>query len=222
MPYVRSPSLCAFFKAAMRSVIGEACGSTTFMTSVFSLAAVMLNHIEAGTPAMIYFSSAPVRPDSVDEGQYRALRGFRETAKNTGSYETYESIGRCREKLARQLTHTMIRNILADADVSTDNDAAVSSPSMPTLSDPAKRLLIETSLDPNGHILMVRYLGGMSVQTNGKNFIEQGNPRSAAMWEGAVHELCELTLLQERGNKGEVFGITDQGYCVADAIRGSE
>lgn len=33
-------------------------------------------HIGAGKPAMIYFSSAPVRPDSIDEKQYSALREF--------------------------------------------------------------------------------------------------------------------------------------------------
>ncbi len=31
-------------------------------------------HIRTGKPAMIYFSSAPVRPDSIDNDQYAALR----------------------------------------------------------------------------------------------------------------------------------------------------
>ena len=34
-------------------------------------------HLRAGKQAMLYFSSAPVRPDSVDEEQYRALKQFK-------------------------------------------------------------------------------------------------------------------------------------------------
>jgi hypothetical protein len=42
-------------------------------------------HLRAGKPAMIYFSNAPVRPDSVDEAQYRALRKFRAKQKPLAS-----------------------------------------------------------------------------------------------------------------------------------------
>ena len=103
-----------------------------------------------------------------------------------------------------------------------DNGGAAASPSIPALSDTAKELLIEASQDGNGHVMMFRYLGGMSVETNGRNFVEQGNPRSEAIWEGAVHELCDLALLQERGYKGEVFSITNDGYHVVDVLRQSE
>lgn len=34
-------------------------------------------HLDAGKQVMLYFSSAPVRPDSVDDVQYRALKNFR-------------------------------------------------------------------------------------------------------------------------------------------------
>ena len=42
-------------------------------------------HIGAGKPAMIYFSSAPVRPDSIDEKQYSALREFMGPCGSEGS-----------------------------------------------------------------------------------------------------------------------------------------
>jgi hypothetical protein len=38
-------------------------------------------HLAAGKPAMIYFSSEPVRPDSVDAGQYSALKAFKESLR---------------------------------------------------------------------------------------------------------------------------------------------
>src|ERR1700752_253348 len=44
-------------------------------------------HLKAGKPAMIYFSNAPVRPDSIDEAQYRALREFRADCERRGLIE---------------------------------------------------------------------------------------------------------------------------------------
>src|SRR5947207_5128394 len=41
-------------------------------------------HVKAGKPAMVYFSSAPVRPDSVDEKQYQALKEFRHECERRG------------------------------------------------------------------------------------------------------------------------------------------
>ncbi|MEE9296413.1 MAG: hypothetical protein V3W34_15835 [Phycisphaerae bacterium] len=178
-------------------------------------------HVDVGKPAMVYFSSAPVHLDSVDDAQYSALKEFRDKLKDKGLYETYESIGEFREKLTRQLAQTVIRNFAADPGDADDDYTVVTTPSTPSLSDAAKQLLLEVSQDRNGLVLMARYLGGMSVQTNGKNFIEQGNPRSEAMWEGAIQELCDLALFQERGHKGEVFSITNEGYRVADLLRES-
>lgn len=176
-------------------------------------------HVDAGKPAMIYFSLVPVRPDSVDDAQYSALKEFRDKRKDKGLYETYETIGDFSEKLTRQLAQTVIRNFATDPTDANQEDPVDSRPSVPSMSDETGQLLLEVAEDRNGQVLMVRTMSGMSVQVNGKNFVEQRNPRSEARWEGAVHELCQLELLQERGHKGEVFSITNEGYRIADAIR---
>jgi serine/threonine protein kinase len=89
---------------------------------------------------------------------------------------------------------------------------------IPELSSEAKELLIEASKDSDGQVLKVRVMGGMIIQTHGKQFVERGNPRSEAAWEAAVDKLCVYGLLQERGYKGEVFAITNEGYRVADML----
>src|SRR5262245_26034200 len=66
-------------------------------------------HLRAGKPVMLYFSSAPVRPDSVDDEQYQALRDFREWCRRRGLVEGYESIGEFRDKFQRQLAQTVVR-----------------------------------------------------------------------------------------------------------------
>ena len=40
---------------------------------------------------MIYFSSVPVRLDSLDEDQYSALKEFKHSLKDRGLYEEYSN-----------------------------------------------------------------------------------------------------------------------------------
>lgn len=64
-------------------------------------------HIDAGKPAMLYFSDLPVQPDSVDPEQYKTLKQFKERSKNSGLCETYSDLNEFRSKLYRQLQLTV-------------------------------------------------------------------------------------------------------------------
>ena len=177
-------------------------------------------HLDAGKPAMIYFSSAPVRPDSIDEAQYAALKEFRKECYAQGLVETYDSLSEFREKFGRQLAHTVIRSFAQEeAQQVAVPGELLQRPDMPSLSDAAKELLMAASEDPNGTLMKVRTFGGLIVQANRQEFGEKRNPRSEALMEGAVKDLCELGLLEPRGQKGEVFGVTQEGYAVADRLR---
>lgn len=141
-------------------------------------------------------------------------------------HQLVEDLGR-KLKIAPQSAAAYQKHIEAILENATEHAAATEEESIttnqdataPSLSDAAKRLLLEVSQDRGGHVMMMQCLGGMSVDTNGKNLIEQGNPRSEAMWEGAIQELLDHALLQEQGSKGEVFKITIEGYRVADLLR---
>jgi len=65
-------------------------------------------HIRAGRPAMIYFSSAPVRPDSIDNDQYSALKAFKEALRPKGLFEEYEDLSDFKDKFTRQLAQKII------------------------------------------------------------------------------------------------------------------
>jgi hypothetical protein len=184
-------------------------------------------HLDAGKPAMIYFSNQPVRPDSVDDAQYKALQEFKEWCRGRGLVGEYSSLGEFRTKFTRQLAQT----VLQDAQFQVDNafvaghpeeegvQAPAQDPRVAELLAEARTLLLEASEDRSGTVMKIAFIGGFRVQTNGKQFVEPSNPRSRAAWEGAIDQLCRLELLQERGYKGEVFGITAEGYRIADAIR---
>jgi hypothetical protein len=66
--------------------------------------------------------------------------------------------------------------------------------------------------------LKIRTFGGLTIQTNGRNFVNSKDPRSEAKWETALQLLIDNGLVQDLGYKGEVFNLTDYGYQVADTI----
>ncbi|WP_213290546.1 hypothetical protein [Bradyrhizobium sp. sGM-13] len=158
-------------------------------------------HVKAGKPAMIYFSSAPVRPDSVDEAQYKALKEFREQLKTRGLFETYDSTDGFAEKFRRQLA-TKINNDLffhvegagAGREALINEVLSEAAQTIPGMSDEAKTLLVEGSLDRNGQILHVKFISGDVIQVNGKKFTGE-DARTKATWLGALRELASLGLL---------------------------
>ena len=176
-------------------------------------------HLTAGKPAMISFSSAPVRLDSVDNDQYSALKTFKESCKQRGLVEEYEDLTQFRAKFSRQLAQTVIRRFTSTSAGSNDIGLLPEPEPAPALSDAARELLIEASQDANGVIMKLGTLSGSHVQTNKRNFVESDNPRSAVRWRGAVDELYRLDLIEDRAGKGEVFFVTDKGYRVADLLR---
>lgn len=180
-------------------------------------------HIKAGKPVLIYFSAAPVTPDSIEEEQYKALRNFKDKCKQRGLLETYESSTDFREKVRRHLSITMNSHpyfqSLTQASAYLPSDSLpISATPVPSLSREAIELLLE-AVAGDGNILVIAYLGGSTVQANGKNFVEPDNPRSRAVWEGAVDELVNEGLLQSVGYKGEVFRVTRAGFDAADLLK---
>jgi len=178
-------------------------------------------HISSGKPAMLYFSDQPARLDSVDDEQYQELKRFKASCKDRGLYEVYDSHSQFKEKFYRHLQlklneHQMFTSI-DGADLV---DPVPLSPEsrIPELSEEAKILLKQASLDDNGTIMHLRHMGGTDLQTNGKNLIEDQSRRVVAKWESALQLLLDEDLVIERGYKGEIFEITERGFQVADSL----
>ena len=178
-------------------------------------------HLAANKPTMIYFSTAPVHPDGIDEAQYTALKKFKNECKKRGLVEEYDSLSQFREKFARQLAQTVLRYFPQEEDISGNdffdrifNQAEVHE----ELSDAAKQLLKNAAKDKNGTLLRVSTRSGLSVSTNGRNFVSNQKPREQAYWEDAVFELRDKGYLKDRGYKNEVFSVTSAGYEKADLL----
>ena len=176
-------------------------------------------HISKGKPAMIYFSSAPVHPDSVDQAQYAALKAFKEICISKGLIETYDSISEFKDKFSRQLAHIVIKTFSRKgSDETPKHTSSTSKITIPNLSDEGKILLIEGSKDKSGSILRIRTLGGLHIKTNGKSFVDSGNPRSEAKWLAGIDQLIGGGYIKDLGHKGEVYNLTDSGYLLADLL----
>lgn len=177
-------------------------------------------HISAGKPAMLYFSSQPVVLDTVDMEQVRKLKAFKASCESRGLFETYDSHGEFKDKFYRQLQLKVNEHPLFQAaNVGGDEQAIVESRTqLPALSPEARVLLKEASQDRGGTIIHAKYIGGTAIQTNEKNLIPSNERREVAKWEQALEELKAKDLVVDRGHKGEVFEITNLGYQVADMI----
>jgi hypothetical protein len=85
--------------------------------------------IRAQKPVLLYFSSEPVIPDSVDMEQYRALREFRTSLQERGLYETFDDTDTLWRKVPAALTRTIrehFRSAIQDsAALSASDDGAV-------------------------------------------------------------------------------------------------
>lgn len=131
-----------------------------------------------------------------------------------------------REKFARQLAQLVIRDFhLGNADEAAEfairQAADTRNPIARSLSRASRELLLQSAEDKNGIVMRVLTMGGLGIQTNGRQFVERGNPRSEAEWDGALTKLRELELVQDMGHKGEVFKMTDAGYQIAALLRAS-
>jgi len=179
-------------------------------------------HVVAGKPAMIYFSSKPVPPESVDPNQYAQVRKVRAKWTGQGLIETYDSVEEFRAKLSKQLAVCLAKNeylqgILKTPYVEIAPPEVSTSPHSYDLSDEARSLLRAAASRDDGSILKLSHIGGRFIQAGGQKFGE-GRGRESARWEAALDELEREGLVVGRGHKGAVYELTHEGWAVADAL----
>jgi hypothetical protein len=175
-------------------------------------------HIKAGKPAMLYFSSAPVVYGSVDRDQYDQLMEFKQSCQSRGIYEEFDSTSEFRRKFDQhlQIKINQDKRFLGFSRGPTDQGHVQEAlPPQAALSKEAQALLKAAQQD--GQILHIKYLAGTAIQSGGSNFVEE-TARSEAIWEGALIELESEGLVRTNDLKREVFLVTREGYDVLEKI----
>lgn len=177
-------------------------------------------HLNAGKPAMVYFSDAPVAPQSIDPDQYAKVQQFKKWCFQQGIVATFTNALEFSKIFDAQLqiqlnTNPYLKGVLDNV---VGKDSKVSQTA--ELSEDGKELLLGVADDPQGQLILTSGYGGHGIQVNGMTFGDPGNARSEARWEAAFEELRSLLFIRPRGTKGQLFQITDAGYKRADMIRG--
>lgn len=175
-------------------------------------------HIKAGKPAMLYFSSQPVQPDSIDPDQYAKLKEFKDECKKNGLYESYDSVADFQEKFRRQLTMKVFNHKYFDIQNTNEEKIDENPLSQINLTEEANTLLVEAAKSRDGSILKATTMEGLVIQIGNKQFGEMNNPRSEAVWEDALDLLVRYGLIGGVGRKGHVFKVTRSGYEYVDIV----
>ena len=183
-------------------------------------------HIDAGKPAMICFSSQPVPMDSVEIEQYNKLNEFKKDCFNKGLVTTYDSLDAFKtainDSLIRRVNNKEpfvgYRNIKIEINDIPQVRRTENLINEEYLSDDAKEILLEASNDPNGTIMKLSSLDGATLQTNNRNFLMSGSAREEVRWQAALDELVDMKLVESVGFKDEIFRITHLGYQIVDSI----
>lgn len=192
-------------------------GSKSGASSMTGTEEEIEEHLQARKPAMIYFSSAPVLYESVDAANYAALCAFKEKCRTTGLFAEYDSVAAFRQMFMRHLTQTIMRKF-GDFDVQLKIERATPPPTA-DISRDAQWLLTEaTRADADGTILMLSTLDGLTIAAGGTTFADAGEARDEARWRGALRELWDNSLVEDRSGKGEVFNVTHRGYDIANVL----
>jgi hypothetical protein len=89
-----------------------------------------------------------------------------------------------------------------------------------SISVEAQRILIEALNDPDPTVLCIQSNGGLDVQVNEVEFTTNATARDRKRWATAVRELTHLGLLEDRSHKGEVFELTNEGWDLAEQLKG--
>jgi hypothetical protein len=84
------------------------------------------------------------------------------------------------------------------------------------LSKEAKILLKEAAADPSGLVLFDRFGASVDLHANGGEslFTDKADHQALATWEAALRELVKAGLFVDRGDHGEIYEITKEGYDV--------
>lgn len=178
-------------------------------------------HVSSGKPALVYFSTAPIAPDSIDPSQYYALKEFKAWCVQNGLIETFDNKEDFSAKFRRhiQATIRLRREAIAQQAGGQSQQARPELVNGLHLTREAQDLLITASNSSNGLVTHLRHLSGTEIGAGQTSFTRDSSRRNVALWEGAISELLDAKFLVERGNKGEIFEVTHAGYKFAETIQ---
>jgi len=181
-------------------------------------------HLAAGKPVMLYFSTAPVVPSTLNKDQFDALEKFKTWAKSQGLIQEFENLEDFKSKFRNQLQLSLnanehLQNIISEASADfTDLSVTAAGFEKSQLGEDAQALVVAAAKDKNGMILIRRHLGGSHISAGGQKFASDGDRREVARWVAAAEELNDSGFSRDINGKREIFELTHAGYQLAESL----
>jgi hypothetical protein len=170
--------------------------------------------LKANRPALIYFSEGRVDFAHADAKEVAGLEQFKKRYPAEVVIDSFGDEKEFRAKFAQQLEAIVLRHPHFQSGEGTNPAPVVAEahPPAPAYSKSAQVLLINACDDPEAYIARMKDGRGVKIQVNGRQFVEPGDPASAAQWEGAFEELLNGGLIRDAGCNGQLFQISAKGF----------
>lgn len=176
-------------------------------------------NIEVGRPTLIYFSEKKINPLNENLSDIKKIKKFKEQYMKKGIIDSFSDENDLKGKFAKHLQITINKDehFKISEPINYKQDKTNDNIIDDSLSDEAKELLKEASLNGNGEINIIDFEGGSLIYTNGKSFGENDG-RELAKWYRGLAELEEKGLISTNDSNHKYFKLTYKGYNLADSI----
>jgi hypothetical protein len=206
--------LVAFFSASQETLDEQA---------VHETGGEIERHLQAGRPALIYFSGARADFAAASEAQKKGWNDLRKRYESRAAIDSYGDEKEFRAKFSRQIDTTIGSHIHFKDDAPipvsvTPPVAAAVPPPERELTAFARTLLIEACEDFEAYIGRVKVGNTLKIQANGKQLVEPGKPDLIAIWDAAFEELLTGGYIRDAGCNGQLYQISPKGFDFLKSI----
>jgi len=184
---------------------------------------------KAGKYVALYFSNAGVSR-TADRDQLKALEDYQRGRQKDTLFGTFATAEELRLLVMKHLPKIVDdvsaglerpESATALAQMRSGNGARVAfSQTNNDFSAKEIELLWNAAKDPSGEILHMHTLDGESIQTNGRQFLENADARTGAEWLAAFRSLQDGGFIEPLSYGSDLFRVTGDGYRAADDLEG--
>lgn len=177
-------------------------------------------HITSKKLTCLYICDRPISPSQITD-QYSKLQTQINNWKPSGVLNFYRELAGFKENIKNHLTlhiqdNEYIQEIINNLNSSNPISQVISKQRI-ELND-AMIQIITNSGKFNTDVQFLRHLGGVSFHV-GELGLNLKDGRELAKWQDAIESLTQYGLLKDRGYKGELFHLTNEGWKAFDQLQ---
>lgn len=177
-------------------------------------------HIASQKLASIYVCDRPIPPSQITD-QYQKLQVQIREWMPSGVIHFYNDLSNfkltIKDHLSLHIQNNEYIQILIEEINTNKNSKEIPQAHTIEPSEEMVQLLLNAG-ESEREIQFIRYLGGTKLFA-GKLSLTLNQSRELAIWENAIQELTNLGLIKDRGFKGELFDLTNEGWKAFDQLK---